>query len=178
MIENKKIAKRYARAFLHGEVKTDEIDKLIEEVRELDIAIQADASFREFLTSPAYSKAMKDKVMSDLCGKLGFSGYTRSLVRVMIKKDRMNIVSDVHHELVAVSDRLHERVRISLVTASEPSAAEIDDITGKISAHFGRKAVIDRSIDESIVGGFIVEGDGTRIDMSIRGQIDRMLADI
>lgn len=178
MIENKKIAKRYARAFLHGEAKTDEIDKLIEEVRELDLAMQADDAFRSFMTSPVYAKERKRKVMHDLAEKLGFSQLTRSLIDILIKKDRIGIVADVYEELRSVSDRLHERVRVTLTTAHEPTAEELADMTARISAYFGRTAVVDRTGDESLIGGFIIEGEGKRIDMSIRGQIERLVSQV
>ena len=36
--------------------------------------------------------------------------------------------------------------------------------------------IVERTIDGSIIGGIVFEGDGKRIDMSIKGQLNRALS--
>ena len=178
MIENRKIAKRYAKAFLHGEVNLDEVDKLVEEIHALDMALGADERFREYLTSPVNPKENKIRIMREIADKFSLSPLTAAFVEVLIGKRRMNIMHEVYEELLAVSDMLHDRIRVSVVTAYEPSVTDIEDLARKINKYFERKVLVSRSIDESIIGGFVIEGEGKRIDMSVRGQIERLLENV
>ena len=178
MRENKKIAKRYAEAFLHEKMKEKEIDTLVEELASLIKAFESDDKSKEFFRSPVNSREMKLTVLKRMGEKLGFSAYTILLLETLIKKDRMNIISDIFEELRNVSDRIHGRVRIDVTTANEPSRADIEVLSRKIGVYFERKALVTRHIDTSIIGGFVLEGEGKLIDMSVKGQIERALTGI
>ena len=177
MIYNKKIAKRYAKAFLHDSTGEKEIDNMTGELESLVNAIESDDKTKQFFVSPIYPKEMKLKITKDLGEKFEFSPYTLSLLKILIKNDRMNIISEVLEQLHEALDKIHDRVRLKVTTAYEPSVKEIKELTQRISDFFGRNAIVNRYIDESIIGGFVIEGDGKLIDMSIKGQIERILSE-
>ena len=52
---------------------------------------------------------------------------------------------------------------------------EIAEIAERIGGFFKRQVTVERSIDPAIIGGFILQGDGKLIDLSVRGQIGRIL---
>ena len=174
----RKIAKRYAKAFLHEQMDTEKIDNLTDEIRSFVLALESDEKIKEFFVSPVNSKEVKIKIMKNLVDKLGFSSYTFSLVEILIKKDRMDIISDVYEELQDVSDKIHGRIRVKVTTAYEPSTKDIEELSKRISGYFGQKAIIERQIDSEIIGGFILEGEGKIIDMSSKRQIERALSQI
>jgi len=178
MIYDKKIAKRYAKAFLHDSMGEKEIDNLTRELESLVNAIESDEKTKKFFISPVYPRESKLKVIKDLGENFEFSAYTLSLLNILIKNDRMDIISEVLSQIHEVLDKIHSRVRIKVTTAHEPSVKEIKELTMRIGDFFGRKAIVKRYIDKSIIGGFMVEGDGKLIDMSVKGQIERALSEI
>lgn len=173
---NKKIAKRYAKAFLHDSTDKKEIDNLTSEIEALVNAIELDDRIKEFFVSPVYSKEMKIKIIKNLGKKFEFSAYTLSLFEILIKNDRMDIISEVLDQLHEVLDKIHGQIRVKVTTAYEPSVKDIEELRRRISDFFGSKAIVKRHIDESIIGGFVLEGDGKLIDMSVKGQIERALS--
>ncbi len=177
-MHNRKIAKRYAKAFLHETMDTEKIDVLTDEMRSFVLALEYDEKIKEFFVSPVNSKEVKIKIMKALIDKLGFSSYLFSLTEILIKKDRMAIISDVYEELQDVSDKIHDRVRVKVTTAYEPSIEDIEEISQKISTYFEHKAIIERQIESKIIGGFILEGEGKVIDMSVKRQIEKALSEI
>jgi len=178
MIYDKKIAKRYAKAFLHDSMDKKEVDNLSSELESFIQAIDSDEKTKQFFISPVYSRDTKLNIIKVLGKNLEFSAYTLSLLEILIKNDRMGIISEVLDQIHAVMDRIHSRVRINVTTAHEPSVKEIEELTRKISDFFGRKAIVKRYLDKSIIGGFMIEGDGKLIDMSVKGQIERALSEI
>ncbi len=177
-MHNRKIAKRYAKAFFHGEMDTERIDALTDEMRSFVLALESDEKMKEFFISPVNSKELKIKILKALVDKLGFSLYAFSLLEILIKKDRINIVPDVYEELQNVSNKIHGRVKVKVTTAYEPSTDDIKELSERISGFFGQKAIIERQIDRDIIGGVILEGDGKVIDMSVKHQIERALSEI
>jgi F-type H+-transporting ATPase subunit delta len=177
MLHNRKIAKRYAKAFAHEKMSEKDIDSLTGELKSFIFALESDNKIKEYFESPVNSKDSKAKIMRDLSGKIGFSDNIVSLVSVLIKKDRMNLLRDVYDELMINSDIIHKRIRVNLTTAYEPSADDIEKISKKVSDYFGRIAIVERSVDSSIIGGLVLEGDGKIMDMSIKGQLKKAFSE-
>jgi F-type H+-transporting ATPase subunit delta len=173
MIHNRKIAKRYAKAFTHAKMSEQEIDSLIDEMKSFLYALESDTRIKEYFESPVNPKSGKQKVLKDMGTKIGFSERFLSMIGVLVKKDRINLLRDVYDELMKHSDRLHDRIRVRVTTAYEPSTDDIGTIAGKISDYFGQNAIVERSINSSIIGGIVLEGDGKKIDMSVKGQLGR-----
>ncbi len=176
MINNKKIAKRYAKAFVNKEADRGKIEILTEEIKALVVVIKSNDSIRNFFFGSLYSREVKLKVTKNIVQRLKFSSYTYSLLELLIRKDRIDILLSVSKELEQLSDEIHNRVRVNITTAFEPSVSELDEISQGIRKYFEKEVVVKRIIDPSIIGGFIIEGDGKLIDMSVRGQIKRILS--
>ncbi len=175
MIDDRRIARRYAKAFLRGDVDKDSMERLASEFRTLVNIIDDDPEIHEFFRTPLAPKKRKIDAVKRIGDKLGLSNFTVELLEVLINKDRVEILDAVADELRDISDHLNDRVRIAMTTAYEPSAAEIGDISERIGQYFKSSVIVERSIDPDIIGGFILKGDGKLIDMSVRGQIRRIL---
>jgi len=175
MIDDRRIARRYAKAFLHGDVEKEGIERLADEFRALVDVIEADETVMEFFKSPLVTKKNKMHAVRKIGAKLGLSPFTVELLEILIKKERIGIIGAVADELRDISDLINDRVRVLLTTAHEPSVDEISEISERIGEFFKRRVTVERAIDPSIIGGFILQGDGRLIDMSVRGQIGRIL---
>lgn len=175
MIENRRIAKRYAKAFIHDSVDKETVERLAQEIRGFANALDSDPEIKNFFLNPVVKRATKIKAVERIMNRLGFSSFALELLVILIKKHRLGIVNEIADELRDTSDVINNRVRVRLTTAAEPSVDELSEIAVRIQTFFKRETVVDRVIDESIIGGFILEGDGKRIDLSVRGQIRRLL---
>jgi F0F1-type ATP synthase delta subunit len=78
-------------------------------------------------------------------------------------------------ELCVITDERLGRVRLKVTTAYEPSPAELEEMARRLGVYFGKKAIIERAINPALIGGFTVEGNDTLIDMSVKGQISRII---
>ncbi len=178
MAQNRRIAKRYAKAFLHEKANREKIDLLAEEFNALVNVFDNDPSLLEFFVTPAAPKSSKVKAAGNIMEKLGFSSYTRSLFELLIKKDRIAIIDAIAEELRDISDHLNDRIRVKVTTAVEPSVSDLDVMAERIGKYFGKNAAVEREIDSSIIGGFVLEGDGKMVDLSIKGQLKRILTKV
>ncbi|MCE5250113.1 ATP synthase F1 subunit delta [bacterium] len=178
MIQNRQIAKRYAKAFLHEKLDKNAFDAMTEELKVFVDFLKSDETAREFFTSPLIPKESKLGIIREMGAKLGFNGYTVSLLDMLIRKNRIKLLETIYEELREISDHVHNRIRVAVTTAFEPSVGELDDMAKKISSFFGRKALVERQVDPSIIGGFTLEGDGKFIDISVIGQIRKALSNV
>lgn len=178
MASNRRLAKRYAKAFLHDDLDREAFEKMIAEIKSIVECIRSDDTVHEFFASPEYTRETKISVVRKMILKLGFNGYTLSLLEMLIRKNRIELLGNISDELQEISDRMHNRIRVTVTTAYEPSPDDLDEMSEKIGQFFGREVIVERRIDPSIIGGFMIEGEGKLIDMSVMGQIRRALSEI
>jgi F-type H+-transporting ATPase subunit delta len=176
MINEMKIAKRYARIFLNKKMGTDSILILAAEMQFIADTIESDSEIHEFFKSPVVPRKVKLEIAGNLVKKGGFSSYTLELLELLINKNRADIIMYVSRELHFIADTLLSRIRVRMTTAAEPSVTEIEGLSKKVGQFFGKNVFVERYMDPSIIGGFILEGEGKLIDLSIKGQIRRALS--
>ncbi len=178
MINDKRIAKRYAKAFFHEKMGNELIEIMTEEVTALARVMKSDEDIREFFTSPVNPRKQKLKVIENIGKRLKLSAYTLRFIELLINKNRINLLPAVAEEIREISDQINELVRVKLTTAFEPSVSELKELSERISKYFGCKVIVERKIDTEVLGGFILEGDGKLMDMSVRGQIKKILSNV
>ncbi|MDP2982282.1 MAG: ATP synthase F1 subunit delta [Candidatus Latescibacter sp.] len=176
MIDEMKIAKRYARVFLNKKMGSDSILTLAAEMQFIADAIESDSEIKEFFKSPVVPRKVKLDIAGNLVKQGGFSRYTLELLLLLINRNRADIITYVSRELHFITDELLNRIRVRMTTAAEPSVTEIEGLSKKVGHFFGKNVFVERYMDPSIIGGFILEGEGKLIDLSVKGQIRKALS--
>jgi F-type H+-transporting ATPase subunit delta len=175
VIRKIRLAKKYARVFLTEKMDKENILILAAEMQFIADAFRRDTLVEEFFSSPAVPPQKRLEAVQRFAAEGGFSPYTLHLLKVLIEKGRGDIIPFVARELHSIADCILNRIRVRMTSAAEPSVTEIEGLSKRISHFFGKNVFVERAIDPSLIGGFILEGEGKLIDMSIRGQIERAL---
>lgn len=175
MRNDRQIARRYAKAFVSDNIDPAAFEALAEEIGGFAHAFESDVHIKDFFLNPLYAKKMKTTVLRAVIDKLGFSDLSYSLLEILVKKERFGILGTLAEEMRDYADQFNDRVRVHVTTAVEPSKQELKVISDGLKAFFKKDTVVHRDIDPAIIGGFIIEGEDTKIDMSVAGQIRRIL---
>ena len=81
-------------------------------------------------------------------------------------------------EIAGLFDELRfeaERVVKAHVTSATPlPAAELDTIKAALKKRFGREVEIEASVDESLIGGAVIDAGDVVIDGSLKGKLARL----
>lgn len=175
MLSKWKVARRYARAFLTEKMGKDDILLLAAEMQFISDALQKDPEVKEFIENPTVSRQDKLRVVDEFVKRGGFSGYTRSLLVALVNGNREDHIFYVARELHFIADVILNRIRVRLTTAADPSELSSEELTRRIGEFFGKRVFVERYQNPSLLGGFILEGDGKRIDLRVIGQMEKAL---
>ena len=74
-------------------------------------------------------------------------------------------------ELRAEANRV---VKARVTSASALPQAEIDSITAALKKRFGREVEVETAVDESLIGGAVIDAGDVVIDGSLRGKLARL----
>ena len=65
-------------------------------------------------------------------------------------------------------------VRAKVTSATALDAAELDKIKAALARRFGRNVDVETAIDESLIGGAIIDAGDLVIDGSVRAKLARL----
>ena len=173
-MDNGKISVRYARALFQiaQEQSCEEAvyNGLIHFARNYSLAI---AQFNEVLADPIVAQEEKVKLIEMAVGEPMHDCLKQFITFVAEQKreDKMFLIALKYMEMYRTK---HGILNTRVTTATELSEPSYDKIKAFIKQTFGAEAEIDARIDPSLIGGFILDIENTRMDASVAGQLNAL----
>jgi F-type H+-transporting ATPase subunit delta len=98
----------------------------------------------------------------------------RNFLQLTAEKGRIGEIEDIARELDRLVAREERRLSVELTTAYELSDEDAKALLAKIEGASGRKIDATRSVDSSLIGGFVLQAGSMRVDASVRGRLNRL----
>ena len=167
------IAQRmYARALFEAARDEGRVDAVAADMAALAEALEAVPELASFLANPQVEPTAKADVLGEICA--GADDLIRNFIRLAVEKGRAGELAEMNEELETIVAREQGRLALELTTAYELSDAEAAAIVETIERASGRKVEATRSVDESLVGGIVLQVGSFRADGSVRGRLERL----
>jgi F-type H+-transporting ATPase subunit delta len=165
-------SKRYAKALISYGIENDNLDILFEEIMSLITTLEHSEDLRGFISNPTISKDIKKKVLNDLTSES--LPNTSSLINLLSQNNRVNMLLNVCIEFAK-----QYNVQKGIVEVTVTSAVEVsDDMESSIKEYLQSlkkgKIKLTKKHDKSLIAGFILDYDNTRLDASVKKRLDRM----
>ena len=173
-MDNGRISVRYARALFQLAQEQDCEDAIYDGLsRFTRNYLLAMAQFNEVLSDPIIAKEEKVKLMEMAVGEPIHDALKQFIAFVADHKreDKMFLIAmkfmEMHREK-------HNILSTQVTTATELPEATYEHIKAFIKQTFGAEAEMDVKIDPSLIGGFILDIENTRMDASVAGQLNAL----
>jgi F-type H+-transporting ATPase subunit delta len=141
-----------------------------EELADFAAAVHDVPELRSVLRNPQLDPRAKIAVLDDLLG--GADELIRNFLRLTAEKGRIGQIEEIALEFDRLMAREERRLNVELTTARELSDAEARELLQQIEQASGRKIEATRSVDSSLIGGFVLQAGSMRVDASVRGRLE------
>jgi len=163
-----KVANRYAKALFTLAVETNQLEEVNDDINLIQ-ALDHD-EFKRILLSPIISSDKKVALFEAVFGGR-ISKLTQSFFNLVFQKGRVTSLIEVGQDF-ADQYREHKGIKIMKLTTSVPVSAETkEDIRKRIQSierYKNSTLVLEEKVDDSLIGGFIVQVDDELFDASIK----------
>jgi F-type H+-transporting ATPase subunit delta len=82
-------------------------------------------------------------------------------------------IAGLYEELRAEAERV---VKATVTSAAALPAGELDKIKPALRQRFGREVDVETAVDESLIGGAVIDAGDVVIDGSLKGKLERLQA--
>lgn len=171
-MKSTKAASRYAKALLELAIELNKVDQIAGDMKYLAEVNEETKDFQILLGSPVINSDKKIEIFDELFGQ--FEELTTQFIHLITKKRREYMLAQVADSFIYQLKLYHGIVPITLISAVELDKATRDKILDKVQASINGKLEVTEIIDETIIGGFIVQMNNTQIDASIQSQLTNL----
>ena len=166
-----RISYRYANSLLLLAEEKNILKKVFDDADLIYNTLHDSKELRAVLKNPVLKLKEKKNLLSKIFeGKIGTE--TQSFMDFVIDKNREDILYEIFKEFLNLRDSKEGIIRAKVISVVELSNELKKKIEAKLSDRTGKKIKIEYSLDNSIVGGFLVKVDDTVIDSSVKHQLE------
>jgi F-type H+-transporting ATPase subunit delta len=173
------VASRYARA-LADVVFSDKLDaaKTVQDIQTIAQLVDANLDLRAVWVIPSIPIEQKLKLLDAIASSAGLTRQIRNFVAILIEKRRLDMMADL---IVQLKIELNERMGIAeadVLSARVLADDERRALEAQIAKATGKTVRAQYEQDKSLLGGATVKVGSTIYDGSVRGQLQKMKAQI
>jgi F-type H+-transporting ATPase subunit delta len=160
---------RYAQAIFDLALENNQVEQWGE-----DLAVVAevfeDADFAALMKHADMPAA--DKLAATASVLAGVNPLVRNLVDLLISKNSVDAIAGVYSSYTELLDSHLGRQRVEITTAVPLESAETERIRSFVTGLVRREVVLTTKVDESILGGLVIQIGDRLLDGSTKARLD------
>merc|ERR1712146_565196 len=137
--------------------------------------MKENVGFGDMMVNPLVSSEKKRNLITQISNEASFNVSTTHFLSLLVDKGRIDCIAEV---VECFKDLYYEATGTQVAVVKSAVALEEEQhflIAEKIQELTRSKMVtVKRVVDEALIGGFIVEYGSSKIDLSVRGALERI----
>lgn len=168
-----KAARRYATALLEVAKEQNELEEILEDITLVRNTMEDSKELVTFLKSPIIKFDDKTAVLDELFFD-DFQEATRLFIRLLARKDRINLLDDVTKAFIAKYKEQAGIIIVNVFVAEELDEKQRESLHRTLEEKTQKKVELNITLDESLQGGMAVRIDDTVIDGTVKHQLAKL----
>ncbi|SHE40098.1 ATP synthase F1 subcomplex delta subunit [Fodinibius roseus] len=168
-----KAARRYATALLEVAKERNELDEILDDITLIRNTMEDSKELGTFLKSPIIKFDDKVAVLDELFFD-NLQEATRLFIKLLARKDRINLLEDVVNAFVAKYKEHAGIITIDVFVAEELNEEQRESLHRTLEKKTQKNVDLNLTLDESLKGGMAVRIDDTVIDGTVKHQLAKL----
>lgn len=166
-MNNPRLAQRYAKSLVDLSKEMGQLEPVFNDILFMEKVVKASREFLVMLNSPVIPADKKYKIITTVMGGK-ISKITDAFIKLLCNKNREDNLPGIITSFVKQYNALKGIHTATLTTAVPISESLIKEFETKIKAASKvQQLQLESKVDESLIGGFVLEMEGRLIDASI-----------
>jgi F-type H+-transporting ATPase subunit delta len=164
---NPRLASRYAKSVIDLAIERGELEQVYADMQWLHSVCKSNRDFVTLLKSPVITGDKKIKVIGAVAGDR-LSVMTTSFIALLVRKGRESNLPEIAIAFIS-QYKEEKKIHTLKITTATPLSAEMKDaIIAQVKSSGGFENIeLEEKVDESIIGGFVLQVGDKLVDASI-----------
>ena len=163
--------RRYGQAIFELAQEQGETEQWGQDMSAVAEAFQ-DADFVALLKHAGVSAEDKRRATDAVLA--GVRPMVQNMVNLLVARGLADAIPEACREYTDLLDRQQGRQRVEITTAVPLEPAEVERITGFVAGLIGREVVVTPHVDESILGGLVIQIGDRLLDGSAQARLNAL----
>lgn len=167
-MNNPRLAGRYAKSLLDLATEQNQVDAVCADMKWITKICKSNSDFVNMLRSPVIKPTAKGKIIESIT-KERVSALTSAFILLLVRKARETNLPEIATTYIDQFNELRNIHKVKITTA-DPISEEMKNAimaNVKAGATAGQTFEIETEVRNELIGGFLLETDGTLVDASI-----------
>jgi len=165
-------ARPYARAVFEMANEANDLAKWSETLGFM-AAVAGNEEVQTLLAKPQMAKQAGGEAFIQLCDKK-LDDKAENLVQMLAENDRLPLLPEMSVIYEALKDEAEGSVEALVTAAKKLTQTEEQSIAAALKKRLGRDVKLKVSVDESLLGGAIIQAGDLVMDGSLKGRLSKM----
>ncbi len=173
-MKDNSLAKRYAKALVDTVATENEFDAARKELELFSEVVNNNSDLKAGMETLLFSKEQKIEVLAALNEKLSLSEKTYNFIRTITEANRMAHLEGI---IQVMKELWNEKSGILELKVSSAVPLEGDlegKLIGELEKAFGKKIVLQKETDPSLIAGIRIQKGSIFYDFSINGNLQKL----
>lgn len=173
------VSESYAKALVELADEKGKLELVHADVDAISMLLQTNLKLTQLIMNPVVEADKKRAVLAKIGKEAGFNQYTNNFLNLLVQKDRLSILEEICEEFEELYCKLTDTQVATLRSAVKLEQEQQFLIASKLQELTGSKNIkLKPTIDTSLIAGFIVEYGSSQIDLSVRGQLEKVAEEL
>jgi ATP synthase F1 delta subunit len=165
-------ARVYADALFRAAKEDGKLDAVRDQLAEFTDAVEQSRELQLFLFSPYFSSQEKIEGLRKAID--GIEPEMENFLELLIEKHRMPLIFRIRREFEDLWRKENKLLDVTVTSAIELDPAVLEEIGGEIEKQTGQAVQLESRVDDSILGGLVLQVGNMVLDASIRNRLEKL----
>ena len=167
------ISKRYALALYELSKDQNQTEEFVSNMINFIKIFNSNKDLKNFVKNPTYSVESQKIVFEKILTIMKFNKMIKNFFSILIIKKRIFFLDTIVEEFLKLISLKQGEVSGNLISSKKIDEKTILDIEKDISENIKRPIKLKPKIDESLIGGIVVQIGSLMIDASIKNKLKK-----
>jgi len=167
------VAERYARALFELALEKGVVEAVYQDSLLISSTCDASSELKLLLKSPIINSGKKSAILKEIFAK-EVNPLTMTYLLIMVRKGREPFIQNIAVQLIGLYQVYRNILTVHFKSPAIPDTETRKLVLGLMKNFSSADIDLKTEIDESLIGGFILNWDDKQYDASIRREIDNL----
>ncbi len=167
------ISRRYALALYDLSKENNQTEEFASNIKEFKKAFNSNENLRLFIKNPTYSVEDQKSVFDKILTQINVNKLIKNFFSILIIKKRIFFVDQIVEQFLNLISIKKGEISANIISANKLEHKEILNLENEISSNVKSKIKLNCKIDQSLIGGLIIQIGSLMIDTSIKNKLKK-----